>query len=320
MTTISKSIRVPAWRRIGQSVNQAMTAEDALKLGGLDFQVRVSENHVTTTVGDKSISIADRFMTYAELPNGDVHGIGVVGSRYTPIQNREAFDLLNNIVDDSGAHFDTAGTLGGYNRCYISLRLPETIQVANGADSLETYLHCVNSHDGTSSFQIYTMFLRQICTNGLKGFRAGSSISLRHTINSSTKVQDARTALQLVFAEQDAFKAEVESLINKPMSNNDFQKFVDTLVPLPDFTQVSNRAFNNASEVRDNLFDLWNADTQKNVANTAWAAYNTVTEYVDWFSPTRTKYLEDEYVRRAQRAMGGQSPLVARAHELLVTL
>lgn len=309
-------VRVPAWRKIGQSVTEAMTAEDAIKLGGLDFTVRVSENPVSTIVGEKSVEVANRFATYAELPSGELAGIGVVGNRYTPIQNREAFQMLNNIVDDSGAIFDTAGTLGGYNKCYITLKMPNTITVADGGDSLETYLHCVNSHDGTSSFQIYVMFLRQICTNGLKGFRAGSTISLRHTVNSTLKVQEARSALNLVFQQQADFQAEVEKLLATPMSGNDYRRFVEELVPLPNPTE-SLRAYNNAERAQDSLLSLWTADTQQNVANTAWAAYNAVAEYNDWFSPVRGKYQSDMDLRMASRAIGGQSPLLVRAHELL---
>lgn len=309
--------RVPAWRKIGKSVTEAMTAEQALKLGGLDFEVQVSKEFVSADINGKKVQVKDRFMTYAELPNGDVHGLGLIGKRYVPIQNREAFQLLNNIVDDSGAHFDTAGTLGSYSRCFISLRLPNTIKVADSGDSIDTYLHCVNSHDGTSSFKIYTMFLRQICTNGLMGFSQGSSISFRHTINSGTKIEDARTALKLVFQEQEAFQQEVESLLSKPMTDSDFTHFVDELVPLPD-AKESTRTYFNTIEVRDNLAQLWKADTQQNVANTAWAAYNTVVEYADWFSPVRAKTEQAEHLRRAQRAMGGQSELVTRAHNLLV--
>ena len=184
--------RVPAWRKIGKSVTKAMTAEEAIKLGGLDFTVKVSENPVTTLVGDKTITVENRFLTYAEKQDGTLSGIGVIGNRYVPIQNRDAFDMLNNIVDESGAHFDTAGTFGGLGKCYVSMKMPENIVVGNGADAIETYLHCVNSHDGTSSFKIYVMFLRQICTNGMKGFRRGSEISFRHTINSSMKVQEVQ--------------------------------------------------------------------------------------------------------------------------------
>lgn len=306
--------RVPAWRKIGKSVDGALTAEQAIQQGGLNFQVKVSEQPVSTNVNGVTITSPNRFMTYAELPNGETHGIGVVGNRYTPIQNRDAFDLLNNIVDDSGAIYDTAGKFDGFGKCYITMKLPQTITVAGGADAIDTYLHCVNSHDGTSSFTIHTMFLRQICTNGLKGFRAGSSVSLRHTANSTLRVQDARLALGVIFQEQEQFRTEVESLVNTPVSNSDFKKFVDELVPLP--TELG-RAHTNAENIRGNLFSLWNADTQKNVAGTAWAAYNTVTEYVDWFSPVRGN---DGEVRKARQSITGRSPLVARAHELLATL
>lgn len=304
--------RVPAWRKIGQSVTNAMTAEEALKIGGLDYTVKVTESPVSVVVGEQVVSVENRFLTYGETPDGKLTGIGVIGDRYVPIQNRDAFDILNNIVDESGAHFDTAGTIGGMARCYISMKMPKNIVVGNGADAIETYLHCVNSHDGTSSFKIYVMFLRQICTNGLKGFRRGSEISFRHTINSTVKVQEVRHALQLVFQEQESFKKEVENLLSTKMTTPDFRNFVEELVPIA--ADASPRVENSATDLRAELNGLWNAPTQEIVKGTAWAAYNAVAEYVDWYSPTRGK---DVDIRRAERAMGNQSPLLERAHALL---
>lgn len=38
--------------------------------------------------------------------------LGVVGKGYRPIQNAEHADLLSTLVDESGAHFETAGSPG----------------------------------------------------------------------------------------------------------------------------------------------------------------------------------------------------------------
>lgn len=307
--------RVPQWRKLGKPVEKAMTAEEAIKLGGLDFNVKVSEDFVGVTVNNQLLKVDNKFITYAEYADGKTKALGVVGNRYTPIQNTDAFDLLNNIVDESGANFDSAGTLNGGQRCYITMKMPNTIKVANGGDAIETYLNCMNSHDGSSSFTIHTTFLRLVCTNGMKGFVQGSSINLRHTANAVMKVQEAREALQIVFQQQEEFQTQVEALLNTEMSNSQYKKFVEALVPeAPEDASV--RKSNSVDRVRGDLMGLWTAPTQEIVKNTAWAAYSAVVEYVDWFKPVRGG--ESAELQRAERNLTGQSRLKEKARELLL--
>jgi hypothetical protein len=63
---------------------------------------------------------------------------------------------------------------------------------------------------------------------------------------------------------------------------------------------------------------LWKAPTQMLVPNTAWAAYNAVAEYVDWFKPMRGSNEDKQYLR-AERNINKNSRLKQRAHELLLT-
>ena len=306
--------RVPQWRKIGKPVGKAMTAQDAIKLGGLDFTVRVSEQAVSTVVDGQTLTIDNKFITYAEFGK-KLQPLGVVGNRYTPIQNKDAFDMLNNIVDESGANYDSAGIINGGARCYITMKMPQSVQVAGGADVIDTYLNCFNSHDGSSSFRIQVAFLRQICTNGLTGMVAGSSVTLRHTESATLKVQEARDALSIVFKQQEQFEIEVQRLLDTKMTDNEYKKFVEVLIPEPK-GEATERKQNSVERVRGELMGLWRADTQAIVKNTRWAAYNAVAEYVDWFKPVRGS-AENKDSLRAERRLTGESSLKSRAHELL---
>lgn len=298
-----------AWHRAGNSVEKCVTAQEAIKQGNLDFTVKVTEQPVQSVVDGVTINAENKFMTYAINSDNSYSYLGVVGNRYTPIQNQYAFDLLDNIVDESGAKYDYAGRDGNGERCWISMKMPETIKVANGTDAIETYLTCVNSHDGSSSFRIYVTFLRLICKNGMKGFSKGSEISLRHTANSSMKVGEARLALNLVFQEQKQFELEINRMLGTKMSNSEYRQFVHTLVPdaKPDATE---RQVNSIERVRGELLNLWTAPTQQPVANTAWAAYNAVVEYVDWFKVRRNDSLNTSRIV-------GESKMKNRAFDLL---
>lgn len=307
--------RISQWARAGKDVTNAMTAEEAIKLGGLDFKVRVSEEPVSVIVQEKVLEIPNKFMTYGEYPDGKLLPFGVVGNRYTPIQNSNAFEFLNNIVDESGAIYHTAGVTG--SKCWINMKLPDTLKVANGADELETYLTCMNSHDGSSSFRVYISHLRLVCTNGLKMVikDANSEIALRHTDGATFRVQEARESLNLVWKYQEAFEREVQSLLNTSMTDAQFKKFVETLIPEPKGNNVTERKINSVENKRKDLLGLWKAPTQQIVANTAWAAYNAVTEYVDWYKPVRGG--DEKEALRAERMLTGDSAMKNRAYELL---
>ena len=83
-----------------------------------------------TDDGVTSLEVPDRFATVRTNPvTQATEYLGTVGSFYTPIQNEEHAELLNRLVDDSGAHFDTAGSLRGGRETFMTMKLPDTMLV-----------------------------------------------------------------------------------------------------------------------------------------------------------------------------------------------
>jgi Domain of unknown function (DUF932) len=62
--------------------------------------------------------------------------LGIVGSKYEPVQNEESCALLNAVTDESGAVFETAGALRGGREIFVTMRLPTGLSgiVENPAD------------------------------------------------------------------------------------------------------------------------------------------------------------------------------------------
>lgn len=289
--------RKPAFAELGEATVTAKTAEEAINEAGLNWEVFKSDEPVSTMVpmlGDSAmeegslteISFADKFMTYRYNPiTQKPEALGVVGSRYTPVQNAEAFSFLNYVVDDSGANFVSAGSLDGGKRVFVSMKLPSGISVG-GIDNVDMYLLAWNSHDGSSSFSINVTPIRLWCTNQIRMAikTAESSFTLRHTPRIEGKIQAAREALKLTFNYVEEFEREAESLLSQKFSDKEFYKLVETLIPIE---EESERVRNVAEEARQNLIGLWKAPTQENILNTKWAAYNAVAEYADWTKPVR---------------------------------
>jgi hypothetical protein len=44
---------------------------------------------------------------------GQIDYLGVVGTKYEPVQNESSCAVLDAITDESGAHFETAGACAG---------------------------------------------------------------------------------------------------------------------------------------------------------------------------------------------------------------
>ena len=299
--------REPAWHSLGVVTPNALTAEEALKTALLDWKVIKADTPVETivpTIDGKStskITFPDKFMTYRYHPKTKkADALGVVGNRYTPVQNAEAFSFLNYVADESGAVFETAGSMNNGRKVFMTMKMPEGLQIG-GQDAIDLYLMAWNTHDGTSAFNLLVTPIRVVCQNTLTAAinSAKSNYALRHTPGVNGKIQAAREALNLTFKYTEEFEKLAENLISQEMTDKEFAKLVEEVFPIDEESQ---RATTIAETARGTLMGLWKAPTQANIANTKWAAYNAFIEYSDWASPIRGKDVE---TLRAERIISG---------------
>jgi phage/plasmid-like protein (TIGR03299 family) len=312
------SAREVAWHKLGTVTDGALNAADALKTAQLDSLVKVSEESIYTRVDGEEIHLDKKFLTYRNHPKKGLTALGVVGSRYTPIQNLEAFEFLNHIADETGAVFETAGSLGNGERVFMTMKFPESMMIG-GVDTINNYIMAVNSHDGSSAFVVAVTPIRAVCTNTVRLAlqQAKSRVSLKHTIGASTKVQQARETLGVVFRYQDEFEKEVNEMLSIKITDKQYTEFVKTLVPEPKMKDPSERMVNSVEKKRGELMALWKAPTQENVAGTAWAAYNAVAEWSDWVKPIRSSKEDKDDLRSERMLFGGSEALKAKAQLLL---
>jgi phage/plasmid-like protein (TIGR03299 family) len=301
-TTAFFTNREVAWHKLGTVTQGALTAEEALQTAYLNWDVIKSEDPVSTMVpmfGESAmeqgsmeeITYPDKFMTYRYHPKTHkAEALGVVGNRYTPVQNLEAFSFLNFLADESGAVFETAGSIDNGKKVFMTMKMPDTMKIGN-IDSVDLYLMAWNTHDGSSSFSVAVTPIRVVCQNTLTAAlkAAQSTFSIRHTPKAQGKIQAAREALGLTFAYCEEFEKMAESLLSQNMTDKEFVSLVETLVPIDEDEE---RKRNLAETARGTMMALWNAPTQANIKGTKWAAYNTIVEYADWAKPIRSTNTE----------------------------
>lgn len=121
--------------------------------------------------------------------------LGVVKSKYTPVQNKEAFAFFDDAIGKNAAIWQTAGFFGNGERIFVSAKLPDNILV-NG-DPVENYLVFTNSHDGSSGVKILFTPIRVVCQNTLNAAIKGASnyVTYRHTANVHNKISVAQEIL-----------------------------------------------------------------------------------------------------------------------------
>jgi phage/plasmid-like protein (TIGR03299 family) len=315
------SNRQVPWHTLGTVTTDALNAADALKMAQLDWEVFKSEDPVQVPIltdeGVRLVTAHDKFMTYRNHPKRGFQGLGVVGSKYEVIQNHQAFDFLNHLVDESGAVFETAGSMLGGRQVFMSMKMPESVVLGGGQDTVDMYLMATTSHDGTKAFTAAVTPIRPVCANTVRLAlgRAVSHWSLKHTTNVQGQIALAREALGVVWAYQKDFSDAAGRLASSGFSEDNFDVFLMSLIK--DDEGKTARQERKAESVRSEMRALWNAPTQANIAGTRWAAYNAVVEWADWVKPVRSKDTDKDAVRAARIMSGGVSDLKDRAYRLL---
>jgi hypothetical protein len=153
--------RTDAWHRLGQSVGHVMTASEALDAASLSgwavrkMRLEIPQEPIITDDGVTTpppIAVPDQFATVRTNPIiGAIDYLGVVGSKYEPVQNEASCTLLDALTEEGGAVYETAGALRGGRETFVTMKLPTsmTFEGRDGSkDRTYWYLAALNSHDG----------------------------------------------------------------------------------------------------------------------------------------------------------------------------
>lgn len=306
------------WHGLGVQLDHVATAEEAIAASGLDWKVGLlplmteMDLEAEGTTGKKTISIPDKYAV-VRMDRGEP--LGVVGSVYHPLQNREAFNFFDSVVGSGQAIYHTAGSLKGGRIIWILAKLPETTVVKN-ADLIDQYILLSNSHDGSSGIKMAITPIRVVCMNTLNvALRSATKhTSLRHCQSNIDKITDVQEALGLVNEYYSEFGEMAEYLASKQLKINDFEAFLDAIGLQPIDGEMSTQTRN----VRDKISGIFEGatgtETIKQTRWTAWSAFNSVVEYVDHERTTRaTGNMTQEESRLISQWFGSGAQMKQRA-------
>ena len=269
--------RKAAWHGLGTVLDGQLTSEQALTAAHLDWSV-----HLEACQSVDGLTIPDAYVTTrTDLDTADVRRfLGVVGKRYTPIQNSEAFRLADALVDASGARFETAGSLKNGRIVWMLAKLPET-QAVKG-DRLENYLLLRTSHDGTASLECLLTSIRVVCWNTLTAAlgRNKNRVKVRHTASARVNIAEAQRILGIASTHFGEHRDRLAKLAEVPVDTRFVQAFAQAMYP--DRKDQNNTRARNARYDIAALYGGRQAGAgHEAVKGTAYGLFNAFTEYLD---------------------------------------
>tara|TARA_R100001460_G_scaffold25771_1_gene51966 strand:- start:10840 stop:11808 length:969 start_codon:yes stop_codon:yes gene_type:complete len=316
--TMFSAVKTP-WHKLGVVTPDVLTAQDALVTAGLDWVVKLEPVYFQTQ--QESIkNIANKFAVVRET---DESCYGIVGNRYTPVQNLDAFNFMDTLVDSGDAKYETAGSLNGGATIFIQMRLNTVLDID---DDVIPYMLLTNSHDGSGALKIIMTPVRVVCSNTLRmalSSRTPNQISLRHTKSISSKIDEARNILGLTELFYDSFSETVNQLINTEIDKRVFDELMNKMFPLPEYDKDDTtkiRQYNNVDKIRNTIRVNWIAEKDNGV-NNGWGLLNAYNSYELWQQKVRGAKTENAKLeKQAGNLIYSDSDLTNRVAKELVKL
>lgn len=282
--------RLPWWWRdglVGVKFDQAPSSV-AVALGAMRADFRVST--APLQVADSDVIVLDHV---AVIRNDTGKVLGVVGRKYVPSQQHELFSQFTPFIEENLAELSSGGVLDNGARVWMQMRVIGGEEEVAPGDTVKTYLHLSNSHDGKSSHKIGMTDTAIVCNNTLH--MANSQIGVygvRHSSQAKNKIASHIEALR---KELSLFKERIQlykTLTTKKATDQRVEAYFAKLfkaepIEIPihhEPQQVELPVERERERVLVKVQDLYHGqmqgfDTVEARRGTWWGAFNAATEF-----------------------------------------
>lgn len=221
------AFQMPAWHNLGKVFQEELNTVQALTESGQDYNVSKWPNIHRLPSGIELVS-KDSFFTMRD------DTAAVLGSRlgtdYTVLQNKEAFDIVDEILKTGKARIETAGAIDGGKRVFICLKVKDAIVVGKN-DSIDEYLLICNSHDGTLAITAMFTPIRVVCNNTLSAALAGAkgAVKIRHTARAEDRLKEAMKVMGMIEESSKLNAAAYNAMAATDMTKQEFFNYIGNI-------------------------------------------------------------------------------------------
>lgn len=284
------------WHGLGIAVAKPITAEEAIKVGGLNWPVgevdlMTADDPPSPVLKRKAIVRMDR------NPGDEKRVLGVVHRGFHPIQNRDAAMLFDAVFGHGEAVYHTGGYLGNGETVWLLAKINKTLEIATG-DIVEPYALMANSHDGSMAFHIRLTTVRVVCQNtiamALKDKKFGEQFSRAHQGTMREHAAAALDFFKAALTELDHVTESFRGLSKKQCPKESFNEILNALLPEPKkprnieqnpgLKKAYEQRLANVTEARRQITLLRQSGKGMDLPGspgTYWGVLNAVLEFVD---------------------------------------
>jgi phage/plasmid-like protein (TIGR03299 family) len=293
-----------AWHGLGQYVNDAMTAEQAIELGGLDYEVK-----------KKKISVAGGAVIpgyWATVRTDTNQPLGIVSDAYHVVQNREVFGFFDSIIDQGEAIYQTAGALGDGEQIFITAKLPTDILVHG--EQVENYVLLTSGHHGKKGGAIQAGFtsIRVVCNNTLQAAlrQMTNKITILHFSNAKQKLETAAKIMGMT----SKYTAELDQIFNRmaevKITDKRLRQYIEEVMrPTSQVITAETLEKEYSTRFKKTVDDIMafanDHSTQQTDAarGTVWGAYNAISGYFGYLKnyKSQEEKMNDLYFKNAAK-------------------
>lgn len=290
----------------GVSVERATSAAEALEKAGANWRAVLVP---LQTIDGRPIT---SHLGVIREDSGET--LGVVGRRYSVLQNDAAFRWFDPFIRNGEASFENAGVFRGGAIVWILARLNRADIQVSDEDSVRKYLLLSNSHDGTMCVRVGFTPVRVVCLNTLSYAHQSAASQLLRTrhrgdvVATLNAIRDTVNTMDQVF---EATAAQYRRLASTRINTADLRKYVREVYGIKEGDTLSSRQRNIIEAVVSGAYQPTNLVA--GAAATVWGAYNAVTDYLSWGRGSEDK-------RAYTNWFGSSAPLNQRALEIALQL
>ena len=264
------------WHNLGTKVSEDISIADAIVSSGLDWNV--SLRPLVTTDGLET----DHKATVRDTDN---RVLGVVGPRYQPLQNKDAFEWFQPFLDAGECKLHTAGSLHEGEKVWVLAQLNKDCMEIVPGDEICKFVLLSNSHNGTNAIKIGPTGVRVVCANTLAQAHSSSLsklIRIRHTRSQKINMEKVREIFNVANGEFEANAEQYRFLTTRQFNQKDIQRYVKVVLGVentPD-EEISTRTKNIMSDILARI-DGPKQDIPgvKGTYFAAWMGYNEFLNY-----------------------------------------
>ena len=256
VTTQSRLPMGAPWGDQGTLLQNAPTSSEAIQQAGLDWPVQLRpagfRNKKSTFVAmPTDMKVVVR--TDTEKP------LSIVGKKWKPIQNTDAFKFFDRFVEQGMCEYNTAGYVNGGEKVFIIAKIKADPLEVLPNDTVDSYFVLTNTHSAKASARVLFTNIRFACTNVLPAMmRSNKQSRILHMGDVSGTIQEVQ---ELVDMRQHDFNSTLEQyrmLASKTPSSATVEHYLDNV--------LSSRVVK-LNKTSGEIHDDQREDTHKNTKN-----------------------------------------------------